>query len=153
MWVSAEQLHQLVSQVSLERGKEWSVQNWIKQIDGIWLALSLSVVSEAMSPVRQTSGSLVSFLDCRNSQRTRPAGSSGAQCSPTGLHRHPCVAKYTCVYDVEAASNMAYSAACSSSASQSSPTRIGLLWRLPPAPVFPVSEMTVWKKEHCVQVF
>ena len=28
-------------------------------------------------------------------------GGSGARHSPTGLHRHPRVAKYTCVYDVQ----------------------------------------------------
>ena len=28
-------------------------------------------------------------------------GGSRARCGPTGLHRHPRVAKYTCVYDVQ----------------------------------------------------
>ena len=93
----------------------------IRAVSPVWLTTFQRVIQ-------------VSFPDCRNSLRTRPTGSSGAQCGPTGLHRHPRVAKYTCVYDVEAASDMAYSAACSSSASQSSPTRIGLLWRLPTSP-------------------
>ena len=47
------------------------------------------------------SGSLVSFPDCRDSLRTRPTGGSGARRGPTGLHRHPRVAKYACVYDVQ----------------------------------------------------
>ena len=40
------------------------------------------------------------------------------------LHRHPRVAKYTCIYDVQllAIWRIKISAACSSSASQSSPT-------------------------------
>ena len=51
-----------------------------------------------------------------------------------------------------AASDMAHSAPCSSSASQSSPMRRPIA-ETPHQPVFPVSETTVWKEEHCVQVF
>ena len=58
----------------------------------------------------------------RNRSRSFTGG-SGARRGPTGLHRHPRVAKYTCVYDVQLLADMAHSAACSSSASQPSPTR------------------------------
>ena len=61
---------------------------------------------------------LVSSSDCRGSLRTRPTSGSVARRGPTGLHRHPWVAKNRTVrIRRAAATNMAHSAACSSSAS------------------------------------
>ena len=105
------------------------------------------------------SGSLVSFPDCRDSLRTRPTSGSGTRHGPTRLHRHPRVAKYTIMRIRRAAACMLaiwpHSAACSRAASQCNrncrPIAEAYCGDFPPAPVFPVSETTVWK-ERCVQV-
>ena len=84
----------------------------------------------------------------RNRSRSLTGG-SGAQRGPTGLHQHPRVAKYTCVYDVQLlaiwripllAVVLLLSLAL----------RVGLLRRLPTSPC---PYTTVWKEERCVQIF
>ena len=55
-----------------------------------------------------------------------------ARRGPTGLHRHPRFAKYTCIYDVQLLAIWRIPLhACSSSASQSIALRVGLMRRLP----------------------
>ena len=52
-----------------------------------------------------------------------PADHAGAPRSPTGLHRHPRFAKYTCVYDVQLLAIWRIPLLAVVSATQSSPTR------------------------------